>query len=72
MYEFVTGNLLEASVEALVNTVNCVGVAGRGIALQFRQVFPQNFAAYNKACKQGKLRPGQMLITETGLLNHPK
>jgi O-acetyl-ADP-ribose deacetylase (regulator of RNase III) len=72
MYEFVTGDLFDAPAEALVNAVNCVGVAGRGIALRFRQLFPDNFTAYAKACKQGKLRPGKMLITETGFVENPK
>jgi O-acetyl-ADP-ribose deacetylase (regulator of RNase III) len=45
------GNLLDADVEALVNTVNCVGVMGKGIALQFKKAFPANFKAYAKACK---------------------
>jgi O-acetyl-ADP-ribose deacetylase (regulator of RNase III)/uncharacterized protein YwgA len=72
MYEFVTGNLLDASTEALINTVNCVGIAGRGVAFQFRHAFPNNFATYVQACKRGELQPGQMLVTETGFVDHPK
>ena len=49
MLEFTTGNILRADVEALVNTVNCVGIMGRGIALQFKDEFPANF----KACRSG-------------------
>lgn len=67
-----SGNLLAADVEALVNTVNTVGVMGRGIALQFRQTFPENFAAYAAACKQGRVQPGAMFITETGALTNPR
>ncbi|MEO7715531.1 MAG: macro domain-containing protein [Capsulimonas sp.] len=65
------GNLLEADVEALVNTVNTVGVMGKGIALQFRQTFPENFVAYKAACKYGSLEPGAMFVTETHLLTNP-
>ena len=43
MIEFTQGDILKADAEALVNTVNCVGVMGRGIALQFRKAFPENF-----------------------------
>ncbi|PEC57744.1 macro domain-containing protein, partial [Bacillus wiedmannii] len=51
MIKLTTGNLLEADAQALVNTVNTVGVMGKGIALQFKQAFPDNFKAYQKACK---------------------
>ena len=63
--EFKTGDICEEKVEALVNTVNCVGVMGRGIALQFKKVFPKNFDDYAEACKRGKVRPGRMFVTET-------
>lgn len=65
------GNLLAADADALVNTVNTVGVAGKGIALQFRQAYPENFRAYQKAAKRGEVRPGQMFIWETGQLERP-
>jgi len=65
------GNLLEANADALVNTVNTVGVAGKGIALQFRQAFPDNFRAYEKAAKRGQVTPGRMFVWETGLLEPP-
>jgi O-acetyl-ADP-ribose deacetylase (regulator of RNase III) len=67
-----TGNLLDAQVEALVNTVNTVGVMGKGIALQFKKAFPENFDAYELACKAGEVRPGRMFIFETGALNGPR
>jgi len=57
MYE--TGNLLDADTEALVNTVNTVGVMGKGIALQFKEKFPQNFAFYVDACKKAWSEPGK-------------
>lgn len=67
-----TGNLLEADAEALVNTVNCVGFMGKGIALQFKQAWPANFEAYAKACKAGEVQPGRMFIWETGRMINPK
>lgn len=67
-----TGNLLQAEAEALVNTVNCVGFMGKGIALQFKQAWPDNFEAYAKACKAGEVRPGRMFIWKTGRMINPK
>ncbi len=72
MIEFTKGNLLEADVEALVNSVNCVGVMGKGIALQFKRAFPKNFRAYQKACRQQEVQPGQMFIVETGSMLNPR
>lgn len=66
------GDILTADVEALVNTVNCVGIAGRGIALQFRQVFPENFKVYAAACRRGEVQPGWMFVFETGQLTNPR
>ena len=67
-----TGNLLQADVEALVNTVNCDGLMGKGIALQFKQAWPDNFDAYAKACRAKEVRPGQMFIWETGRMVNPR
>lgn len=72
MLQLKQGNLLEEKTEALVNTVNCVGVMGKGIALQFKQAFPENFKQYKKACDAGEVRPGEMLIVHTGNLLNPK
>ncbi|ESY13641.1 macro domain-containing protein [Mesorhizobium sp. C386A] len=69
MVEFRTGNILDADVDALVNTVNCVGVMGRGIALQFKNAYPDNFKAYEAACNRGLVKPGQMFVVETGRLS---
>lgn len=69
---FTTGNLLASDAEALVNTVNTVGVMGKGIALQFREQFPQNADAYKQACKAGKLAVGHMLIFRERKLNDEK
>jgi len=72
MIDLTQGNLLEADVEALVNTVNCVGVMGKGIALQFKHAFPDNFRQYKRACRAREVRLGQMFIVATGQLNNPK
>ncbi len=69
---FVRGNLLEAPVEALVNTVNTVGVMGKGIALMFKEAFPDNFVDYEHACKRREVRIGHMFVTETHALSGPK
>ena len=61
-----------AEAEALVNTVNCVGVMGRGIALQCKRAFPENFKAYAAACKRGEVQPGRMFIFETGQMTNPR
>ncbi len=62
------GNLLIAEVDALVNTVNTVGVMGKGIALQFKRAFPANFRAYRTACARGDLQLGQVWLFDTGVL----
>lgn len=67
MIRFTKGNLLQSGDDALVNTVNCVGVMGKGIALQFRRAYPSNFLAYARACKNGEVRLGEMFVVETGL-----
>lgn len=72
MIEQAHGNLLQADVEALVNTVNCVGVMGKGIALQFKQAFPENFRAYQRACRTGEVQPGRMMVFEAGGLTSPR
>ena len=66
------GDLLNADVQALVNTVNCVGVMGRGIALQFKNRFPANFDAYKSACDKGEVQPGRMMVYDLGPLNSPR
>jgi O-acetyl-ADP-ribose deacetylase (regulator of RNase III) len=72
MIKFTTGDILTADVEALVNSVNCVGIMGRGIALQFKTAFPENFKAYKNACAQGVVQPGRMFVFETGTMTNPK
>jgi len=64
MIHYVNGNLLESKAQALVNTVNTVGVMGKGIALQFKNNFPNNFKIYAKACKENAFAVGQLLVVE--------
>jgi len=66
------GDILDADVEALVNTVNCVGIMGRGIALQFRKAFPDNFKFYRAACDRHQLRLGKVLVYELNRLENPR
>lgn len=66
------GNLIKADAEALVNTVNCVGHMGKGIALQFKKAFPKNFEAYKKACNAEEVQLGKMFVFSTGHLVNPK
>lgn len=72
MIELTRGNLLQAEVDALVNTVNCVGYMGKGIALQFKQAFPANFKDYEAACAAGQVVPGRMLVHDNGGLVNPR
>ncbi|TQE98607.1 MAG: Appr-1-p processing protein [Spiribacter salinus] len=67
-----SGDILKAQAEALVNTVNCVGVMGRGIALQFKKAYPENFKEYQQVCKAGRLVPGMMLIHDRGTFTNPR
>lgn len=62
MMEFIKGNLLDADTQALVNTVNTVGVMGKGIALQFKEAFPVNYSVYMQTCKKKELQPGKLLV----------
>ncbi len=66
MVELTQGNLLEAQVDALVNAVNTVGVMGKGIALQFRETFPEMYRAYQTACKAGEVVVGRMHVFDCG------
>ncbi len=64
MIHYITGNIFDSSAVALVNTVNTVGVMGKGIALQFKEAFPENYRIYRKVCRENKLHVGEMLVTE--------
>src|ERR1019366_10296433 len=72
MVELTHGNILKAEAEALVNTVNCVGFMGKGIALQFKKAYPANFEDYRKACAAGEVQPGRMHIFELRSMLNPK
>jgi O-acetyl-ADP-ribose deacetylase (regulator of RNase III) len=71
MMKFIQGNLLDAPVDALVNTVNTVGVMGKGIALMFKEAFPANFRAYEAACKTKSIRIGHVFATENSTFKGP-
>lgn len=72
MIEYKQGDILQDDAEALVNTVNCVGAMGRGIALQFKKAFPANFKAYAAACKNAEVQPGRMFVFKTGQITNPR
>ena len=66
------GDMMSASVEALVNTVNTEGVMGKGLALQFKETFPHNYKAYQKACRTGEVKTGKMFVTSTNQMLPPQ
>ena len=72
MIELTQGDILRADAEALVNTVNCVGVMGRGIALQFKKAFPENFNHYKAVCDKKELQPGTMFIHDLSRFLNPR
>lgn len=72
MIRLTQGNLLQANVEALVNTVNTEGVMGKGIALQFKRAFPDNFAAYESACRRRHVEVGKMFVFEAAGVDGPR
>lgn len=72
MLKFTQGNLLEANTDALVNTVNTVGVMGKEIALMFKDRFTLNYRLYATACKAKEVQVGRMFVTEVNELNGPR
>ncbi len=72
MIVYKNGDIFSEDAEAIINTVNCVGIMGRGLALQFKNRYPQNFKEYEIACKKEEVKPGQMFIYRTGQLTNPK
>ena len=74
MVEYKVGDIFAFAddVEAVVNTVNCVGVMGRGVALQFKRAFPANFKAYEAACRRNEVQPGRMFVFDTKQLTNPR
>ncbi|SET32932.1 macro domain-containing protein [Thorsellia anophelis] len=71
MIIFKTGNIFTENVEAIVNPVNCVGVMGRGIALQFKQRYTENYKDYVAACNRKEVQPGKMFVHRNKLLINP-
>lgn len=74
MITYMSANLLESPAQVLTNTVNCVGVMGKGIALEFKKRFPAMFDDYVSRCRRGEVRPGQPYLWEddrTQILNFP-
>ena len=72
MIQYVTGDIFNSNVQALVNPVNTVGVMGKGLALQFKKKYPDNFKEYAKACKNGELTIGKMFVYTENQLNNKK
>ena len=72
MVELTHGDILRADAEALVNTVNCVGIMGRGIALQFRKAFPENYKAYKAECDREAMQPGMVFVHDLKRLMNPR
>lgn len=72
MIRYIQGNLLQADTEAVVNAVNTVGVMGKGIALAFKEAYPENFAEYEAACRAHLLKTGHMFVTENRSLQGPR
>jgi len=72
MIELTSGDILKDDSDAIVNTVNCVGIMGRGIALQFKNAWPENFKAYKAACDREEVQPGRMFIYDTEQLAAPR
>lgn len=64
--EYKTGDMFDEPTEAIVNTVNCVGVMGKGVALEFKRRWPENFRAYKRLCDAGDFSPGKMFVFENG------
>ncbi|GHT68716.1 Appr-1-p processing protein [Bacteroidia bacterium] len=69
MIHYTKGNILDSDAQALVNTVNTVGVMGKGIALQFKNAFPNNFKAYEDACKRKEIAIGKLFVSKDRNLN---
>jgi len=70
MIEFKTGNILDANVDAIVNPVNCIGVMGKGLALQVKNAFPTAFETYKCACSRGEVKCGKMHVCVNNFNQH--
>jgi len=69
MIKYITGNILESDAQALINTVNTVGVMGKGIALQFKKAYHNNYKAYVEACKRNEIEIGKLLVVKDSNLS---
>ncbi len=72
MIRFQKGDILHSDAQALVNAVNCVGIMGKGLALQFKRAFPENFRFYAQACENGKVHLGSMLVHDLNRMTGPR
>jgi O-acetyl-ADP-ribose deacetylase (regulator of RNase III) len=74
MVTFVRGDIFKSPAQVLVNSVNCVGVMGKGIALEFKKRYPQMYNDYKARCDKGQVRPGEPYLWEDDsvqILNFP-
>lgn len=74
MIEYRKGDIFKSEAKIIINPCNCVGVMGKGLALQFKNNFPDNFSLYKEACDQGLLKPGTLFIvdlSDTVIINFP-
>ena len=72
MIKLQKGDILRSDAQALVNTVNCVGIMGKGLALQFKKAFPENFKFYARACEHGEVHLGSMLVYDLNRMTGPR
>ena len=72
MIEYIQGDIFESNSDAIVNPVNCVGVMGAGLAKQFKERYPDNFRAYQEACRQGQVQPGRVFAFDRGPGKRPR
>lgn len=72
MITLTSGDIFESNTDALVNPVNCVGVMGAGLALEFKKKFPENYRTYKATCDAGLMKPGLMCFHDYGILSTPR
>lgn len=70
--DIVKGDILTSGAEAVINTVNCAGVMGKGLALQFKKKYPENYVKYKAACEKKKVKIGKMFVYASRTLFNPK
>ena len=72
MIEYIEGDIFASNADAIVNPVNCVGVMGAGLAKQFKTRYPDNFQAYQEACRQDEIQPGRVFAFDRGPGKRPR